>query len=323
MKIRSMKERMPQIVMVLGVIIAIVVVISAGLYFFSKSPCDTAIHQYEDGTVRTHPSGRWFPDMNAFHQWAAREQQGCPLPILTGAKSKDVLKRESAEQTYAQTPINKVDDFEFSRVFGYERGGRMEVPRQNLNIILNKRAFDWADKPLSSDERRAKYKGLTEGFTANGDLTSVSGDDVVREAVSRYGEVVDTAEQERCARMSREDRNVAAMVARAYADDKEYAPVLTKVGPHHWEVNELKPLKPNMGHQEMEDNRVVNTANDAVDIAFEYRQAEDVNQAIDPYFPERDRPYTEPKKHSADPYNGPVPGMERMFGPTFDHIKWY
>ena len=67
----------------------------------------------------------------------------------------------------------------------------------------------------------------------------------------------------------------------------------------------------------------MNTANDAVDIAFEYRQAEDVNHAIDPYFPERDRPFTEPKKHSADPYNGSVPGMERMFGPTFDHIKWY
>jgi len=74
-----------------------------------------------------------------------------------------------------------------------------------------------------------------------------------------------------------------------------------------------------MHNEEREDNSVVNTANDAVDIAFEYRQNEDINHAIDPYF----SPFTEPKKHSADPYNGPVPGMERMFGPTFDHIKWY
>ena len=318
-----MKERMLRAVMIVAVVVVIIADFGGGLYFFSKSACDTAIHQNEDGSVRTHPSGRWFPDMNAFHQWAAREQQGCPLPILSGAKSKEVLKRESAEQTYAQTPINKVDDFEFSRVFGYERGGRMEIPTQNFNVILNKRAFDWPDKPLSSDERRAKYMGLKEGFTATGHLGSVSADEVVREAVSRYGEVVDSAEQERCARMSREDREVTAMVERAYSSDKEYAPVLTKVGPHHWEVNELTPLKPNMARDETEDSRVVNTANDAVDIAFEYRQTEDINHAIDPYFPERDRPFTEPKKHSADPYNGPVPGMERMFGPTFDHIKWY
>ena len=314
-----MKERMSRTVMIIGVVVAVIVVFGGGLYFFSKSACDTAVHQNEDGSVRTHPSGRWFPDMNAFHQWAAREQQGCPLPLLSGSQSKEVLKRESAEQTYAHTPINKVDDYEFSRIFGYERGGRMEIPRQNFNVILNKRAFDWADKPLSSDERRAKYKGLTEGFTAAGELGSVDAAEVIRDAVSRYGEAMDAP----CKRVSREDREVAAMVARAYSSDKEYEPVLTKVGPHHWEVNELKPLAPNMHNEEREDNRVVNTANDAVDIAFEYRQTEDINHAIDPYFPERDRPFTEPKKHSADPYNGPVPGMERMFGPTFDHIKWY
>jgi len=113
--------------------------------------------------------------MNAFQKWwhANREVRQCALPILTGAKERRVMEREfSDEQTYAKTPIYKVDDYEFSRVFGYERNGHMDVPIENYNMLINQRNFDWADKPLSSDERRAKYMGLREGFTAQGDLGS-------------------------------------------------------------------------------------------------------------------------------------------------------
>jgi hypothetical protein len=281
----------------------------------------------EDGSVKLHPSGRWFPDMNAFQQWWAIEHRDCKLPIMKGHKKYEVLEEPHDEQTFAKTPINKVDDYEFSRVFGYERNGRMEIPRQNFNVLLNKRAFDWADRPMTSDERRAKYAGLNEGFTAAGELKSMDMDDVAREAAARYGERT-KEKDERCHRESREDREVAAMVAKAYSSDTEYEPVITKVGPHHWEVNELKPLHSNMGdHAEPGDNRVVNTANDAVDIAFEYRQKEAIDHAIDPYFPDHNRIYNEgAQKHhipNGDPYNGYVPGLERMFGPTFDHVKWY
>lgn len=282
---------MLQLGMVISVLIVVAAIIIGLHYLLGNNRCDTAVHVYEDGTVRANPSGRWFPDMNAFHQWAARDQQGCPLPIMSGSS-----KRGSGEQTYAHTPIYKVDDYEFSRSFGYERGGRMEVPRQDFNKILNQRSFDWADKPISSDERRAKSK--EEGFT--------DADDVVKEEIQRYGEIIKEAE---C--RTREDRQVAALVARAYASDPDYEPVLTKVGPHSWEVNELKPLNPNITVDE-ENKRIVDTANDAVDIAFTYRQAED---AIDPYFPERLSP-----SPSADQY---IPGMQRMFGPTFDHVRWY
>jgi hypothetical protein len=89
-----------------------------------------------------------------------------------------------------------------------------------------------------------------------------------------------------------------------------------------------------MAEEDPDDNRIVDTANDAVDIGFEYRQKEVVDHAIDPYFPEHDRAYNESNqkpnhkanhkaKPKSDPYNGYVPGLERMFGPTFDHVKWY
>jgi hypothetical protein len=328
MKIRCIeREKMLRDQIVLALIIMAVITIIVVYVFMTPHVCDALIYRKEDGSLELQPSGRWFPDMNAFQQWWAANHNDCKLPILKGGKKHEVLEEPVGEQTYAKTPIYKVDDYEFSRVYGYERNGRMEVPRQNFNVLLNKRAFDWADRPLSSDERRQKYAGLTEGFTAAGEFTSVDMDDVAREVAARYGERSKRKDDEdRCNRKSREDREVALMIAKAYESDPEYEPVVTKVGPHHWEVNELKPIVPQMATEDPDDNRIVDTANDAVDIGFEYRQKEVIDNAIDPYFPEHDRAYNEPNhkaKPKSDPYNGYVPGLERMFGPTFDHVKWY
>lgn len=254
--------------------------------------------------------------------------------------------RFSNEQTYAKTPINKVDDYEFSRVFGYERDGHMIVPRENYNKILGERVFDWADRPLTSDERRDKYMGLREGFTASGELTSEQREkriegfvgspiDSTREAVARYGERSGNPMGERrhkstdndleC-KMSREAREVGEMVAKAYDSDPNWEPVVTKVGPNHWEVNELKPRRryDEMEETEIVEERVVDTNNDAVDVQFKFREKAVVDDAIDPYFSGLNGsiPFSS-DRYSKDPFMGPVPGMERMFGPTFDHKRWY
>ena len=113
------------------------------------------------------------------------------------------------------------------------------------------------------------------------------------------------------------------MVAKAYESDPNYEPVITKVGAHHWEVNELKPRRRHEKEEEVAHDRVVDTGNDAVDIAFEYREKVTSSQAIDPYFTTTgDLPF-QSERTSKDPWYGPVPGMERMFGPTFDRKKWY
>jgi hypothetical protein len=110
------------------------------------------------------------------------------------------------------------------------------------------------------------------------------------------------------------------MVAKSYENDPNYEPVVTKVGPHQWEVNELKPRRRHGVVDEKVDERVVNTDNDAVDVQFKYRENKIVEDAIDPYFPES---WGQNERKSSDPYYGPVPNMERMFGPTFDHKEWY
>jgi hypothetical protein len=322
------------------VVLAVVVVVGYTLWpSGAKDACPARLHRSEDGSLRLEPSGKTFPDMNAFQKWwhASRDYGNCPLPLLTGARrARDegaVFREETGdEQTYAKTPIYKVDDYEFSRIFGYERIGHMDVPRENYNIILNQRAFDWPDKPLSSDERRAKYNGLHEGFTTDGELKSMvlaepSAEDLVKEAVSRYGEKrhkrPNEVEEDLDCHVSREAREVADMVAKAYESDPNYEPVITKVGANHWEVNELKPRRRHEAYAEQANDKVVDTGNDAVDIQFQYREQQVTQEAIDPFFLSTgDLPYHS-EKQTRDPWYGPVPGMERMFGPTFDHKTWY
>jgi len=310
----------PQWTIVVLTVIALLTIM--GLYvFMTPHVCDAVLYHNEDGSFSAQPSGRWFPDMNAFQQWWSVEHKDCKLPILKDSKNI-IVKEPSPEQTYATTPIDKVEDYEFSRVFGYEQNGRMVVPPQDFNRILNKRAFDWADRPLSSDERRDTYAGLKEGFTTTGELTSIGMDEVAREAlareaVARYGERRKEREDQ-CDREDKEEREIAALVAKAYSSDPEYEPVLTKVGMNHWEVNELRPIAPHMRKEDPEDNRIIDTSNDSVNIHYKYSQEEN-SSAIDPYFPNK----SEYKKNKDDPYLGYVPGLERMFGPTFDNVKWY
>jgi hypothetical protein len=115
------------------------------------------------------------------------------------------------------------------------------------------------------------------------------------------------------------------MVAKVYESDPDWEPVVTQVGANHWEVTELKPRHRQGVITETVDDSVVNTANDAVDIEYKY-PSNDVNRAaIDPFFTGLgDLPYdVERRGRSSDPFYGPVPGMERMMGPTFDHKRWY
>lgn len=319
-------------VVIMFVVLAITVV-AAYIYFSRSSPsrCPKTLHRNADGTLKLSPSGQTFPDMNAFQQWwhSSGENAACPLPVLTGAREISVMEKGAnvgfpGEQTYAKTPINKVDDYEFSRIFGNERDGRMDVPRQNFNMILNDRTFDWADRPMSSDERKGKYAGLVEGFTAAGELKSEASR---HEATARYGEKrhgrkhgsTDPTDQEAdvdC-KISREAKEVASMVAKVYENDPDWEPIVTKVGANHWEVNELKPRRRRGEVSSVVDERVVDTANDKVDIHFRFREQQAIDNAIDPSYSRAvgELPYTS-ERHQ---YRG---RMDLPYGPTYDRDDW-
>jgi hypothetical protein len=327
--------------LIVGVMVVIAIMLVAAVYFFWSAPvrntdgCPVELHRQGNGKLVLMPSGQTFADMNEFQQWwhASPDARRCPIPLLTGSFETETAIRDlgmsgpDGEQLWATTPIYKADDYEFSRIFGYEKGGRMVVPRQNFNLILEQRAFDWPDKPLSSDERKGKYMGLVEMFNAEGAVVKRKDEEAkkkstpviidtfiggriptVEDARARYGEQPEKGEDPdfEC-KMSREAREVAKLVERAYASDPDYEPVVTKVGANHWEVTELKPRRRTAAPVAIEfDERVVNTANQAVDVKFKYREDAVVNESL---FPAA--------------WGGvPDQRVELPYPPTFDRVDW-
>lgn len=314
--VATIKPRSGLAVVVVFVVLAVLVVVAYVWWpWKSRTACPKELHRHEDGHLSLKGTGKTFSDMNEFEQWwhSSGMNATCPLPLLTGARLERTILESGggggwpAEQTFARTPIYKVDDYEFSRVFGNERDGHMEIAKRDYNLILEDRQRDWTNLPVSAESRAVQYKGLMEGFAANGVMTPA------REAAARYGEKAHAHEDGmdvEC-KLSREAKEVAAMVAKAYEDDPDYEPVITKVGANHWEVNELKPRHRKIAYSDAVDNRVVNTANEHVRKEFKYEQDRMNEAAIDPFFPpERDElPWMSDR-------------MDRMVGPTRDRADW-
>ena len=341
---------------VIGILAGLAVLVILVLYIMSpslSSSCPKEIHRQADGSLVLHPSGQTFQDMNAFQQWwnSSGLNRHCPIPRLTGARGLPVLinpdrPMHGAEETYAKTPINKVDDFEFARIYGVERGDEMVIPRQNFNMILSNRAFDDANKPISAESRKDSYRGVVEGFTATGDLTSRAEDRHgssgeassvgYTEAAARFGEVI-LDEPDKDCKISREEKKIAKMVAKAYENDPNFDPVVVKVGTNQWEVTELIPRRRGEEREVIVEEEILDPKREAVNIKFRYpgEEGQDRREMIDPFFPPS-RPGAEGHwgrhkddddhkgSHTAgnDPYYGYVPGLERPFGPTFNHFSW-
>jgi hypothetical protein len=263
------------------------------------------------------PGGRSFNDMNAFQNWwySVGLNTRCPLPILVGAH-KDVKVNNNdgdyTEQTYAKTPINKVDDYEFSRVFGHQEGNTMVV-EQDFNKILLDRKTDWADRPISSDERKSKYRGLQEGFTADGDLRS----DVRGELIQQFGSVEEIEDAD--CKINRNSKKVARLVEKVYSAEGDWEPVIVQTGPNNWEVNELKPR---YRESPEEHDRVVDTSDHHIKMKYRYPDQEAVDAATDPYYKNGGWKDVRDYKDGKDLYYGVVPNMARMFGPTLDNQDW-
>jgi hypothetical protein len=344
---------------VLAVVVVVVIYLASAA---SSGPvCPKEIHRKRDGSLVLHPTGQVFKDMNDFQQYfnSSGLIRSCAMPRLTGAREVDVLinpdrPMQGPEETYAKTPINKVDDYEFSRIFGIERGNEMVIPRQNFNKIISDRAFDKVNMPVSADARKDSYRGLVEGFTAAGDLTSDASEsygssDSSHEAAARYsetssvgysepaarfGEVIEDEPDKDC-KISREEKKIARLVAKAYENDPNFDPVVVRTGPNNWEVTELIPKRRGAEREVIVEEQILDPKREAVDIKFRYPSEEGRGRRdmIDPFFPpegdrgngwERHRDDHDRGDHRAerDPYYGYVPGLERPFGPTLDHFSW-
>jgi hypothetical protein len=276
----------PWVILLILIALVIVVIVS---YIVWPSKCPTEIHTNPDGSIILKPTGKAFENMKAFQQWWLKSEfnGNCPVPVSIGKGGRNVVDKHELppekEKTYATTPINKVDDYEFSRIFGREEHGRMINDKEDYNIILFDRTQDWVNKPYSSEERKqiAGRISTTEAFSGN---------------------------------MDTKQKMVQDIVLKAYSSETDYEPVITQVGENNWEVNELKPKRTSEPTIEMDSRNMDIDAH----TSFKYRDSHDVSSAIDPYFAS----LSSPSGLYGPTPNEIIPGMERMFGPTFDTTKW-
>jgi hypothetical protein len=252
------------------------------------------------------------------------------------------------EQTYAKTPINSLDDYEYNRVFELENRPRMAALSQEVkNNLMGAMQLDWPTLPYSSDTKTK----LEEQFV------DARMQDVYREPKSgvffKNMEGVDIAPPDEDAAAAREAKilsayqptditthvvddeyeRVAKVVAQQYSTDPDWEPVVEKRGPHQYAVTELRP------------RRKINKAGEE-DVVWEGEGAPTVAQAQqqglleggevkpnsmtiqdnlqDPFFAK-----TGVADHSNDKFwryqdfAAWSPNLERMFAPTDPTNKWH
>lgn len=214
----------------------------------------------------------WFLPSPSPHQYPSSVTVEIPV---TGQGNM----KEQNGTPYATTPINKLDDYEFLRVFGLQQGDKMiPNPRENYNKIL-------LDRQITKENfvNPTSVKELTTTYSL---------------AAGNSSQCEDSKDKEK-------EKEIKRIVERIYEDDPDWEPIITRVGANRWEVTELKQKHRLLSRMEHPD---VSSIQSNVSVQHTLKP-------IDPYF-------SGIASQTADPYQGTVPGMERMFAPTFDTTDW-
>jgi hypothetical protein len=260
-----------------------------------------------------------------------------PNGVAREDATRTVLDTSDAETTSAKTPIDKLDDYEYTRVEQSERLSRNGLSKQVKSDLMERNRLDWAHLPFNSEERARQedefvagrmdtmYKDPKTGvFFKNmegGELLPPDEEAArLREQkiLSSY-QPTDLTEH----KVDKESEAVAKLVGQMYAGDKNWDPVLSKTGENKWEVTELRP-KPRK--EVYEDAEAVTIAM-AEEKGF-VRAAPSVDivnrMQDDPYF---DKSGVVDKANDRfwnyKEFNKWTPGLERMFAPTVETKEWY
>jgi len=323
-----------------------------------ENECPLSAERQSDGRILVQPQNKSFDSMQDYVAWlqsvfAAGSM--CVPPYVRGARevivtsdrdigpNQNQLKLEDrsgaiftnqvpGEMTYAKTPINKLDDYEYTRVFTNENGPRGDLSRTAVNSLIAKHQLDWAKLPFNSEDRASAENEFVAGRMDNAFRDPKSG--VFFRAVEGFEQqppdldAKETAEKaalepfkshEAVHLIEHNVDDVADMVKKMYDDDPEWEPVIEKIGDNEFRVSELRPR---LKKEQFEDDapKTIEKAKDEGTISAAVT-VEGGNK--DPYFDKngvidygnnRYWEYTDFKKWT--------PGLERMFAPTLDQNNW-
>jgi hypothetical protein len=260
------------------------------------------------------------------------DASGTPVWLNENQKARDtkvVFLEDNIVKPYAQTPIQNVDDYEYSMIFKNE--GDRAMTKKTRDFLMSQYPKDWSVQPPSSDLFQQGLQAYNEGF-----------EDAPRPPTKRYDSINGTAmappDQEAQERREQEILNTYVpkdpqSLTTYSADD---AKVLIE------KIYTAKGLKPT--YKQTGDNQFQIISTTPLDKVITYED----DPAAPLEAPTSQGPVTAageetivvPEIHPTgglDPFYTPgeqtrdgrwnytqfTPGLERMFAPTEPMSKWY
>lgn len=306
--------------------------------FTSPVACPTHATQGPDG--RIHAGDQVFQTMTSYVAHLAElyaKGATCKPPVVTNARrgAVDVLDMNVPEEsTSAKTPIRKLDDYEYTRVFESESQTRTSGPPAES---LTARILDWANLPYNSEAREQAEGEFVAGLVESGFREPKSG--VFFNALDGVNVQPPDEEAERQREqkilaayrptevgkhiIDNDTEAVAKLVNEMYASDPNWEPVVTKIDETNYAVTELRP-KPRK--ETYADERTISLATAEQSGLVIPPPSLDITDRLrnDPYFTKdgvADRSNDRFWKY--DDFRKWTPGLERMFAPTSDTREWH
>jgi hypothetical protein len=336
--------------------------------FTSSSPsCPTSANRTPDGQIVVDPGNKSFKNMEEYvaylkNIYSSPENATCVPPMVkhvresidgviggvgNGAIPPNIIGMEGPDRTVLNTAdaskpfekqdIQKLDDYEYSRVFQHDRAPRFSpLSKESKNKLISQNILDW-DKLPFSNEKRAEAEtefitGLEEKvhrdpktgvfFNNMEGYTTIPPDQEALE--QREKNILQAYRPTPIDKhiMDDETEKVAKLVNDIYANDPHWEPVVEKVGENQWAVRELRPKARKEKWED--DTSTIDAAINAGSVDPKVRMEILTSQTNDPYF---DKSGVADKDNNRfwnyNEFNKWTPGLERMFAPSSDVKEWY
>jgi hypothetical protein len=327
--------------------------------------CPKEVIRGKDGRIHVKPGGQSFTTMSDYTSYLAglyARGATCLAPKVrndrdpvfgifggqgNGAIPPSAVNREDAtravldtresEQTYALTKINKLDDYEYSRIQQSERDERNKLSKAVKNELMETRTLDWANLPFNSEARAAAEDTFIAGrvedmyrdpktgvFFKNMTGGELMPPDEDAERM-REQKILSSYRPTELSKHTIDSRTeaVANLVNEMYKSDPKYEPVLTKVDENKWEVSELRPRPQKETYADAQTISLANAQQKGLTVPPPEINISDRLQD-DPYFDKSGvGDVANNKFWDYKDFNKWTPGLERMFAPTLDNREWY
>ena len=314
----------------------------------------------KDGKILVQPQNRKFDTMADYVAWLSSLMAAgsmCVPPYVKGPRAVDVTgqndriisptndqiaqqnksgnvftQQVEGEHTYAKTPINKMDDYEYTRIFQTENTPRTQLSKTTINAKINEHQTDWAKLPFISEARTSAedefiagrmddvfrdpktgvYFKTVEGF-------EMQPPDTVKEDSDEKAKMKKFVAKDASNLLEHELEDVATMVKKMYAEDPNWEPVVETLGNNQYRVSELRPRLKKEKYAEAQDMTVERAKDNGLISANV--SIEGGNK--DPYFDKQGvLDYNNNRFWEYKDFNKWTPGLERMFAPTLDTTNW-